>query len=234
MRFSPLLALQVTLLSLLLSSAHAASFDCSKSRSEDEKAICADAELSRLDSEMAAAYKATADLIQGWKERAVPFRKNQLEWVKERAGCGATVSCLTNAYRQRIAWLKQPLHLWSGLWVGKRYSVSVGFDPERNRPTVRLFNAPRPADNQWMAEELQARFVAAKDNAQEGTEAVQFTPAFQAGFRQLDGQCSAISINFNTDTEAYLAVNAGCPLFRKNGDNQLTFKEVTYASPALR
>ena len=80
-----------------------------------------------------------------------------------------------------------------------------------------------------MLMELQARFVAAKDNQQEGTDAVQVTPQLQPAFRKYEGQCSAVSINFNKDDEAYLASNEVCPLFKKNDkDAELKLKEAMH------
>lgn len=45
------------LLILLPPAAHAAGFDCAKAASPTEKAICADAALSKLDGDLAAAWK---------------------------------------------------------------------------------------------------------------------------------------------------------------------------------
>lgn len=216
----------------LAASASAAGFDCAKARAEDEKTICTNPELSRLDDELTAAYREAAAPFKGWKERAAPFRRNQSEWIKDRSLCGSTVSCLKNAYMARIAWLKAPLHLWSGWWANANYSVSVYFDGDLKRPVVRLFNAAQPADNKFMAGELQARYVKAADNLQEGTDAVQFTPEFQPAFRKFDGQCAAISINFSTNDEAYLATPDACPLFKKDAERTLTFRQATYNYPA--
>ena len=80
-----------------------------------------------------------------------------------------------------------------------------------------------------MLMELQARFVSAKNNDQEGADAVQVTPQFQPAFRKHEIQCTAVSINFNKDDEAYLASNETCPLFKKSDkDAELKLKEATY------
>lgn len=73
----------------LATGAHAASFDCKKARSEDEKAVCASPELSRLDDDMAAAYKAALGLMSGDNKRVALFRKDQADWVKDRGAAGA-------------------------------------------------------------------------------------------------------------------------------------------------
>jgi uncharacterized protein YecT (DUF1311 family) len=227
--------LPATLLSVcLVSPTFAAGFDCAKARAEDEKAICANPELSKLDDELTAAYRAAAAPFKGWKERATPFQRNQSEWVKDRARCGDTVACLKDAYRARIAWLNEPVHLWAGVWGNARYSVSVYFDADVKRPVFRLFNAPSPADNKFMAGELQARFVKSADNKQEGTDAVQVTPAFQPAFRQYETQCAAISINFDKDNEAYLATPDTCLLFKQESDRTLKFRQASYYYPAMK
>jgi uncharacterized protein YecT (DUF1311 family) len=206
--------------------AHAASFDCTKARAEDERAICKNAELSKLDEDMAAAYKAAIQPIGGDKLRLNPLRANQLEWVKDRVRCGDSLPCLKENYVQRIAWLKSPLLPFTGLWVNKKYRVIIVMEDDTLKPIVRVFAGPGEAG--FMAMELQSRFVAAVNNPQEGTEAVQITPQFQPAFRQYEGQCSAISINFFKDDEAYLASNGPCPLFKTESDRGLLLKEAMY------
>ena len=86
-----------------------------------------------------------------------------------------------------------------------------------------------------MLMEMQARFVSAKDDQQEGTDAVQVTPRFQPAFCKYEGQCSAVSINFNKDDEAYLASNETCLLFKKDDKGaELKLKEATYYYPSMR
>ena len=203
---------------VLASGVQAASFDCAKAKAEDERAICKNPELSKLDEEMAAAYGALAKPMTGFKERIVSLRKNQSEWIKDRGRCGDTATCLKDAYVKRITWLKNPVQSYSGWWASGKYRVSVIVDADSPKPVVRLFAGPKEAD--FMLMELQARFVSAKDNQQEGTDAVQVTPQFQSAFRKYEGQCSVVSVNFNKDDEAYLASNESCPLFKKNDRGQ--------------
>ena len=100
-------------------------------------------------------------------------------------------------------------------------------DADSPRPVVRFYAGPKEAD--FMLMELQARFVSAKNNDQEGADAVQVTPQFQPAFRKHEIQCTAVSINFNKDDEAYLASNETCPLFKKSDkDAELKLKEATY------
>ncbi len=84
---------------LIASSVQAASFDCTKATTKIERMICGDAELSKLDEELNAAYKSAAqDNSQG------TARREQKEWLKRRNSC-EDVTCLRDAYQARIAQL---------------------------------------------------------------------------------------------------------------------------------
>ena len=75
------------------SSAQAAGFDCARAGTAVEKMICADAELSKLDDEMAAAYKTA---LQNEK-RATSIRQKQEQWLKKRNICH-DADCVKRAY----------------------------------------------------------------------------------------------------------------------------------------
>lgn len=77
--------------------AQAASFDCAKATTKIEKLICADVELSRLDEELAAAYKAA---LQDEK-RVEPLRQAQKQWIKKRNGC-VDADCVKRIYAKRL------------------------------------------------------------------------------------------------------------------------------------
>jgi len=106
------------LLSLLLSNAAlAASFDCTKAKSPQEKAICASPELSAADEKMAGAYKAALTTARVEKKEAV--RDGQRAWLHAVADqCltpglepSATLpECFLGYYQTRI----QELGLLSG------------------------------------------------------------------------------------------------------------------------
>ena len=84
-----------------------ASFDCAKASTDAEKAICADPELSKLDEQLARAYKQA--LQKGPKEKV---QAAQRAWLKERnTNCGSYAACLQYQYYRRIAQL-QGVH-WS-------------------------------------------------------------------------------------------------------------------------
>lgn len=80
--------------------AAAASFDCTKVRQPDEKAICADRQLSELDVQMATTYRLLRGLF------AMGMRGNlgdsQLAWLEQRRACGASKACLTKRYHERL------------------------------------------------------------------------------------------------------------------------------------
>lgn len=85
----------------------AASFDCEKAKSAVEKMICADAELSKLDEEVAQAYGKAKTSISNekWKEL---IQKRQKQWLRERNTCDEAI-CVKNIYESRLASLKLAL-----------------------------------------------------------------------------------------------------------------------------
>lgn len=78
--------------------AHAVSFDCMRVHVPAEEKICLDTELSRLDDNLAQAYKQAHEQSQGKSES----RKAQQRWIKERNAC-KDAECLKWAYSRRIA-----------------------------------------------------------------------------------------------------------------------------------
>ncbi len=106
-RSEPALRKAVIVSALLLSyfsvtTAHAASFDCKKASTAVEKLICADAQLSKLDEELAAAYR-DAMGNAGQAEKAA-LREDQAAWLKSRNACKDRL-CIEGAYRTTIATL---------------------------------------------------------------------------------------------------------------------------------
>src|SRR5215467_3113455 len=87
--------------------AQAASFDCAKARSKQEKLICSTPALSQADDVMAAKYKeayAAAGKIS--REEASQFKENQSSWIITGIGnCKPEVQCLANSYKVRTAFL---------------------------------------------------------------------------------------------------------------------------------
>jgi uncharacterized protein len=93
------------LLALLVGgSCRAASFDCAKADSADEKAICADRIMDDQDVEMSVLYNRLKQLIpmgaRGDLESA------QTTWLKRRGACGGDDACLSKAYADRLLQLR--------------------------------------------------------------------------------------------------------------------------------
>jgi uncharacterized protein len=100
-----LLALNLSF--LLCALAHAASFDCAKAKTAQEKAICGTPALSVADDQMAAAYKAWLAAAQ--PDWAAGIRQDQIVWLRFRdASCPAAdaaadlAACLNDIYKERI------------------------------------------------------------------------------------------------------------------------------------
>lgn len=85
----------------LSTAAYAASFDFGAARSPIDHAICNDADLSALDSELADAYRT---VLKGDADSADELRSAQRQWLKSRAPDGKIdPDSLKNAYCARIA-----------------------------------------------------------------------------------------------------------------------------------
>ncbi|CAA0089294.1 Uncharacterised protein [Starkeya nomas] len=101
-----LVALGLALPSLEGTPAAAASFDCGRTRTPDERAVCATPALSALDSEMGALWYAYSrfPLLMG----ASGARRDDAQaFLTARGACGADAACLARLYEARIATLKE-------------------------------------------------------------------------------------------------------------------------------
>jgi uncharacterized protein len=85
---------------------HGASFDCSRATSAIERQICVDPNLSRLDTELAAAFKEATTSASD--RGALGF--DQRQWLRERNRC-RDAGCLNAAYRHRI----EDLRAWNAI-----------------------------------------------------------------------------------------------------------------------
>jgi uncharacterized protein len=86
-------------------SAEAAGFDCAKAASPDERAVCADPQLSSLDSEMTGlwyAYSKVPMLMGGNGERQTEAE----QFLATRRQCGSDTACISRAYAARITQLQ--------------------------------------------------------------------------------------------------------------------------------
>lgn len=81
-------------LSFFSCGAHAASFNCAKASSKVEKLICADAELGKLDQDLAEIYKEALAKVPAVKAE-------QRAWLAARNQCKDT-ACLKTAYNDRL------------------------------------------------------------------------------------------------------------------------------------
>ncbi|MEC4590849.1 MULTISPECIES: lysozyme inhibitor LprI family protein [Nitrospirillum] len=96
----------------VVSPARAASFDCHKATTANEKAICANPALSKLDEKLSATYKSAMAKLPAEGQR--DLKREQLAWLKRlgphcdaprdpvRAVPGYLARCLTDAYKAQI------------------------------------------------------------------------------------------------------------------------------------
>lgn len=108
--------------------AQATSFNCGNATTNVEKLICADAELSKLDDELAAAYKTA---LQD-EDLAESNRQAQKQWLKERNGCADSL-CVKSAYETRLLGLS-PLTDAHALLLAKELSESSPSLPAPDKP----------------------------------------------------------------------------------------------------
>lgn len=86
------------------SHANAASFDCAKAKTADEKTICRNRSLSDADVKMATMFQMNTRLVMMGSRGAMQDR--QREWLAERNTCKGSFRCLMAAYDKRISELQ--------------------------------------------------------------------------------------------------------------------------------
>ena len=84
--------------------AHAASFNCAKAKTADEKAICKTQALSDADVKMSTLFDVDTHLVAMGERGSI--QDDQIAWLKRRHACGANVTCLKSAYNDRIGALQ--------------------------------------------------------------------------------------------------------------------------------
>ena len=99
--YLPVLA---TLALLSASQTHAASFDCAKAKTADEKTICRNLSLSDADVKMATMFAMNTHLVAMGARGNMQDR--QREWLAERNTCKGRFKCLTAAYDKRLSELQ--------------------------------------------------------------------------------------------------------------------------------
>ena len=132
--------------------ARAASFDCAKAGTPTEKAICKDPAVSKLDDQVAAAFK-TAQGLWPAGSWSTYIRTEQREWLKDRNDiCKADVACLKQDYERRLTFLTHPSLKWMGRYVaGRCPHDGVYMDVTQGYPDagigVDLYLCPDPKGN---------------------------------------------------------------------------------------
>jgi len=106
----------LTFLTLVPLLAWSASFDCQKARSTTEKMICADAQLSQLDTQLAQTYhaalktltKRVKDVNDFLAPEVIPaLIQEQKNWITYVRNICQDAACLREAYQARIELLKR-------------------------------------------------------------------------------------------------------------------------------
>ena len=85
--------------------AKAASFDCTRARAADERAICGNRALEDKDVELATLYGLIVRVVPMGSRDAI--RRDQSAWLTQRGRCGGSVACIRRAYDSRIGALRQ-------------------------------------------------------------------------------------------------------------------------------
>lgn len=103
-RLIPAIALTAVCAAIAMPAA-AASFDCRKARTADERAICADRALNDQDVRVDQLYGITRHLVPMGGRGAI--MDDQRAWLKDRHACGANRACLARSYDRRLAELNR-------------------------------------------------------------------------------------------------------------------------------
>ena len=80
-----------------------ASFDCAKASSAQEKMICSDRELARLDVELSTVYRKAREAAADAKA----LQNEQIQWLKASRKACSDKACLAEAYKSRTAELSR-------------------------------------------------------------------------------------------------------------------------------
>ena len=118
--------------------ATAASFDCGKALTVQEKAICADSKLSQLDEDTAAAYtRLRAQLTPAGAAKVQQDQREWLAWLQQtcpdRNDPQRLHLCLSEAYSTRFYLLRSGLKRAGGITFFPRLKVVTTPDKEQRR-----------------------------------------------------------------------------------------------------
>jgi uncharacterized protein len=130
--------LSVLVLVTVAAAAHGASFDCALAKTETEKTICANEEVSNLDEYLGRYYAAARDTLKSAGKCLVT---DQRIWIREKRNACKEAACLRAAYLERLAVL-DPLQpgatairsielpeVWALVWIVPPAADTVAAPP---------------------------------------------------------------------------------------------------------
>lgn len=147
----------------------AASFNCTKAGTDQEKMICADSTLSSLDDKLAQTYKSA--VLEANTAKAAEIQAQQKEWLRNVRNSCTSKPCLVQAYEKRIHQLASRLAVAPGsastcplaekMLIGAWKHVSGGFFEEmsfEHSGSERIFNSwlhqrPEISGGTWKIED---------------------------------------------------------------------------------
>lgn len=106
---------------VLSTSSYAASFDCAKAKSNNEKIICSNESISKMDDDLSQNYK---ELISLYKDTKA-IKTWQKDWLISLKNQCKDAKCLEDSYKNRIKEIKSALKAdeitksWTGSYVEK-------------------------------------------------------------------------------------------------------------------
>ena len=157
---SPIPRITACLLLLLGNAASAASFDCSKANTTQEKLICSDDSLGALDDQLARTYKQRLNLSRDRDSE----KRSQIRWLAEVRDKCSSKDCMRSAYEGRLSVLKAqglakgdcPLQEASlvGVWVRRSGSgffeeMAFGMDGTERGFDSWLHHRPEFSGGSW-------------------------------------------------------------------------------------
>jgi uncharacterized protein len=173
------------------------SFDCRKAATVPEKAICANAELSRLDVQLSRTWKTLLNAFSDSGQRT-RMKVDERAWIARREKCGDDSNCIAKLYRDQISALTgaDPDHRFSGVYEVKD-TGSFALYPIGNRYLVSIQTAD-PSDGRWTCE-LSGEAESSGDDLKISVEG----SVFQARLRDREtlivgntGSVSAVALQF--------------------------------------
>ena len=85
--------------------AEAASFDCTRARAADERAICGNRALEDRDVKLSTMFALVPRLVGMGARGAI--QDDQRAWLTQRSQCGGNIACIRASYDRRIATLQR-------------------------------------------------------------------------------------------------------------------------------